>query len=198
MLFLNELYQKVIHVHGTIMQFGVHWGQNLALLACLRCIYEPYNQTRQIVGFDTFSALSGIDRRDGQMVSEGAKYVPESYEHYLEKYLESQEWGHTLSGKKVIKLIKGDAARTLKTYLDKHTETIISIAYFDFAFYTPTKTCLELLRSRVTKGSILVFDELNEHKHPGATLALKDVFGLDKYAIKRSPVHPSYSYISIE
>ena len=30
-LFMHELYQKIISVHGIVIEFGVRWGQNLAL-----------------------------------------------------------------------------------------------------------------------------------------------------------------------
>ncbi len=29
-LFMHELYQKIVPVHGVIMDFGTRWGQNLA------------------------------------------------------------------------------------------------------------------------------------------------------------------------
>jgi hypothetical protein len=95
-------------------------------------------------------------------------------------------------------LIKGDATITVKKYLKDHPETIIAFAYFDFDLYEPTKKCLEAIKGHLTKGSVLGFDELNWPAFPGETLALKDVFGLDKYKIVRSPLNPSPSYIVIE
>jgi hypothetical protein len=62
----------------------------------------------------------------------------------------------------------------------------------------PTKKCLESIRSRLTKGSVIGFDELNYNKFPGETLALKEVLGLDKYAIKRTPYSGQQSYLVIE
>lgn len=53
-------------------------------------------------------------------------------------------------------------------------------------------------KSHVTKGSIIAFDELNYSGFPGETIALKEVFGLDKYKIRRSPLNPLCSYIIIE
>ena len=29
--FIQELYQKILKVHGVIIEFGVRWGQNLSL-----------------------------------------------------------------------------------------------------------------------------------------------------------------------
>ena len=64
--------------------------------------------------------------------------------------------------------------------------------------YEPTRKCLELLVNHVTRGSVLVFDELNLHEFPGETLALKDVFGLDRFKIRRSPYGSVQSYLVIE
>ena len=32
-IFMNELYQKIINVNGVVMEFGVRWGQNLSLFS---------------------------------------------------------------------------------------------------------------------------------------------------------------------
>uniref|UniRef100_UPI004048B656 hypothetical protein n=1 Tax=Rheinheimera sp. TaxID=1869214 RepID=UPI004048B656 len=99
---------------------------------------------------------------------------------------------------KKYEIVKGDATATLAQYLADNPQTIIAMAYFDFDIYEPTKKCLELIKGHLTKGSVIGFDELNYHKFPGETLALKEVFGLDKYAIRRSPLSPLTSYIVIE
>ena len=58
LLHFDDLYKKILGIHGEVMEFGVRWGPNLALLISLRGIYEPYNYTRKITGFDTFSGFS--------------------------------------------------------------------------------------------------------------------------------------------
>jgi hypothetical protein len=94
--------------------------------------------------------------------------------------------------------VKGDATVTLDEYLDKHPETIIALAYFDFDLYEPTKKCLTRIRDHFTKGTVIGFDELNWPSFPGETLAVKEVFGLSRYKIHRSPSNPSPSYIVID
>src|SRR6185312_14108435 len=64
-LFLDELYRQIVDVPGTIIEFGVRWGQSLALYSNLRAIYEPYNVSRQIVGFDTFEGFPSVSPKDG-------------------------------------------------------------------------------------------------------------------------------------
>lgn len=199
-LFFNDLYQKIKKVHGVIMEFGVRWGQNLVTLTNLRGIHEPYNYSRKIIGFDTFSGFQNTNTKDGaaDIIEDGAFSVTEGYESYLEKILEYHESESPLSHIPKNRIIKGDASVTLKQYLEDHPETIIAFAYFDFDIYQPTYDCLKLIKDRLTKGSIVGFDELNDPKFPGETLALKEVLGLGTYKIQRSPYSGMQSYIEIE
>ena len=56
-LFMQELYQLILPVHGVILEFGVRWGQNLALFSTLRGMYEPFNYSRRLIGFDTWKGF---------------------------------------------------------------------------------------------------------------------------------------------
>jgi hypothetical protein len=199
MLFLNDIYQKILPVNGVIMEFGTRWGQNLAWFTSLRGIYEPFNYSRKIIGFDTFEGFSGVNHlKDGDYAHVGDFNVTEGYEYYLEKVLDYHEAENSLTHVKKYELIKGDVHKTLPKYLQEHPETIISLAYFDLDLYGPTRCCLENIAEYVTKGSILVFDELNYYKYPGETVALKEVIGLNEYKIQRSPFSSFQSYIQIE
>lgn len=51
---------------------------------------------------------------------------------------------------------------------------------------------------RVTKGSVIAFDELNLKEFPGETIALMETIGLKKYSIKRSPLNPLISYLIVK
>ncbi|WP_043891356.1 crotonobetainyl-CoA--carnitine CoA-transferase [Paenibacillus sp. Aloe-11] len=198
LLYINELYKKIINVHGVIMEFGVRWGQNLSLYENLRGIYEPYNYNRKIIGFDTFEGFPEVDIKDGQHVSKGDYSVTPNYFEYLDSVMQFHEQESPISHIKKYELIKGDATDSITTYLSDHPETIVSLAYFDFDLYKPTKKCLEAISSHLTKGSVLAFDELNYSALPGETIALKEVLGLSRYAIRRDPMNPLCSYIIIE
>jgi hypothetical protein len=199
-LWMHELYQKIINVAGIVVEFGVRWGQNLALFESFRGMYEPYNYTRKIVGFDTFSGFPQPAPQDGAdpSVVANAYSVSENYQDYLENVLAYHESESPISHIKKFELIRGDAPVKLAEYLDAHPETIIALAYFDFDLYEPTKKCLELIRNRLTRGSVLGFDELNFEAFPGETIALRETLGLDRYALRRSPHNPLPSYLVIE
>lgn len=197
-LYMHELYQKILNVHGVIMEFGVRWGQNMSLFQSFRGIYEPFNYNRKIIGFDTFEGFPNVDSKDGSKVASGDYGVGDNYVEYLENILNFHEQESPISHMKKFELVKGDAVETLDAYLEKHPETVIAMAYFDFDLYKPTKECLEKIQDRLTKGSIVAFDELNCPDFPGETLALKEVWGLSRYALKRTPLNPKCAYVVVD
>lgn len=199
-LFMNELYQKQLEIHGSIFEFGVRWGQNLALFETMRGIYEPFNYNRKIVGFDTFEGFPSVDEKDGTnpIIKKGSYNVVNGYEHYLAQILQCLENENPIAHIKTTHLVKGDATKTIKIYLKEHPETIISMAYFDFDIYTPTKECLLAIKPHLAKGAVIGFDELNFQAFPGETLALQEVFGLGAYKIQRSPFGVLQSYLIFE
>jgi hypothetical protein len=199
LLFFYEMYQKILHSHGVIMEFGVRWGQSLAALAALRGIFEPFNRHRKIIGFDTFTGFSGMDAKDGAInkCDEGSYSVPDGYEEYLEKILSLQEALNPISHLKKFEIVKGDAVLTVPGYLKKYPETIISMAIFDFDIYKPTKTTLEAILPHLCKNSILIFDELCDDVFPGETIALQEVLGLRELSIKRLPMTSRISYVEL-
>jgi len=198
-LYMYELYKKIINVHGIIVEFGVRWGQNLALFQNFRAMFEPYNHNRKIVGFDTFAGFPTVTDKDhAHKHSTGDMHVVDEYEIYLEKILQAHEDNSPVANVKKFEICKGDATVTFKEYLEKNPETIIALAYFDFDLYEPTKACLELCRDRMTKGSIIAFDELNHPNWPGETRAVQDVLGLKNIRLQRMPFNPTTSFIEIE
>lgn len=197
-LFMNEIYKKIINVHGVVMEFGVRWGQNLALFESFRGMYEPFNINRKIIGFDTFEGFPQVHEKDGNLNKVNDYQVTDRYEEYLEKVMEYHETESPIGHIKKYEIVKGDATKTLITYLERNPETLIAFAYFDFDIYKPTKVCLELIKSRLTKGSIIGFDELNHPNFPGETLAFIEVFGANNYRLHRSNLTPYMSYLIIE
>lgn len=96
-LFMSELYQKIINVHVIVIEFGVRWGQNLALFSNFIGMYELYNYNRKIVGFDTFSGFPSVSQKDGDLVKKGMYNVIDNYEKDLEKILNYHESESPLS-----------------------------------------------------------------------------------------------------
>src|SRR5262249_15676712 len=154
--FFYEIYRKILHTHGVIMEFGVRWGQTLAILSALRGIFEPFNRHRKIVAFDTFEGFKGVTDKDGKQTKHAHRHfsVSKDYEEYLAQILGIQEALNPISHLKKYELVKGDGCVTVQKYLKEHPETIVSLAIFDFDIYKPTKAALEAIKPHLCKGSI--------------------------------------------
>ena len=199
MQFMYQLYLKALRTHGVIMEFGVRWGNNLALMTTFRTIHEPYNLSRRIIGFDTWKGFPSVRREDGtaHAAQVGALGVTPGYETYLSELLTAHEQLAPRSNIKKHELVKGNVMETLPKYLKDHPETIIALAYFDMDLYEPTKKCLELIRPHLVKNSVVGFDELALAEFPGETQALREAWGIENFAIHRDPISPQQSYIVV-
>lgn len=200
LLFINDLYRLIVGVHGSIMEFGVRWGQNLALFSSLRGIHEPFNHNRKIVGFDTWEGFPSVHPKDGRadVAQVGAYATVSGYETYLDQLLACHEQESPISHIRKYELVKGDATVEIGKYLERRPETVVALAFFDLDLYEPTKKCLEAIRDRLTKGSVVAFDQVNVQTFPGETLALKEVLGLDRYRLCRSPYSNAACYLVME
>ncbi len=132
------------------------------------------------------------------MISKGNVSVTDNYLDYLSSVMECQERDNPLGHIKKHEFVTGDACQGIKTYLKEYPETIVAMAFFDFDLYEPTKECLEAIKPRLVKGSVLGFDELNDHDSPGETAALMEVFGLNNVRLKRYRYASRVSYFVIE
>jgi len=199
-LFMLEIYRQILDVHGGVMEFGVRWGQNMALFSAFRGIFEPYNYNRKIVGFDTFAGFPDVHAKDGAatVIRPGGYNVSDAYEETLEAVLTAHETHSPISHIRKFEILKGDVTETLDAYLDRHPETLVALAYFDLDLYRPTKHCLEKIMPLVPKGGVIAFDELNCGDFPGESLALKEVAEISKLRIRRLPYSSLTSYIVVE
>ena len=194
-LFMNELYEQIVDIHGSIFEFGVRYGQNFSLLTSLRGIHEPYNHNRKLVGFDTWEGFPEVSAKDNTNLWEKGDFsVPKGYEGYLSQIIAHHESMAPIAQIQKFQLIKGDATKSIHTYLDKHQETIVAFAYFDFDIYAPTKACLEAILPYLSKGAVIGFDEINVEEWPGETKALREIFG-NRFKIKHSKYRANAGYL---
>jgi hypothetical protein len=182
------------------MEFGVRWGQSISLLSALRGIFEPFNRHRKVIGFDTFEGFRGMNEKDGMKCccADGSFSVSDNYETYLDRLVSLQDAMNPIPHLKKYELIKGDAVQTIPEYFKRHPETIVSLAIFDFDIYSPTRVALEAIKSRLFKGSVLIFDELCDDIFPGETMALLESMSLSSLRIQRLPMTSRISYAVFE
>tara|TARA_B100001057_G_scaffold499059_2_gene608235 strand:- start:6890 stop:7657 length:768 start_codon:yes stop_codon:yes gene_type:complete len=199
-LLIDHLFKLTVGVHGDIFEFGSRWGQNSSLFSALRGIYEPFNRHKKIIAFDTFDGFPNVHKKDGthQMMFKGALKTHDKYEKFLGEILEIQEKLNPLSHIKKYEIIKGDAVKEFPKYISKNQHTIISLAYFDFDIYEPTKELIKLIKPRLVKGSVLAFDELNDPDSPGETLAVMETLGLNNIRLQKFENASRVSYAIID
>jgi hypothetical protein len=194
-LFVEHLYRQILDVPGVIFEFGVRWGQNMALMTKLRALFEPYNHLRRIVGFDTFSGFPSVAPEDGgPYANVGGYNVSAGWKGVLEGILQAHEQQQPIPQIGKHELVEGDIRDTLDAYLKAHPETVISLAYFDFDIYEPTLFALQRIRPYLAKGAIVAFDELCHPRFPGETVALREALQMADVRLRRVPytTNPAY------
>jgi hypothetical protein len=197
-LFFSEMYKLILDKPGSVLQFGVRWGRELALFECLRTIYEPFNHSRRIVGFDTFAGYSNISPKDGgsKQFVPGNLTVSDGYDKFLNLLLRNRELLSPVSNTQKFQLVRGDVIDTLDIYLEERPHELVSMLHLDLNLYQPTRFVLEKIWERVFKGTLVIIDEINCSAIPGETIALREFLDLKGIALRRlpgiSPTWPAY------
>jgi len=199
-LLRNELFLKQLDVAGVIVECGVYAGASAFSWSHFSSIYEPWNHTRQIFGFDTFNGFLEPDNEDFQsdtsyddVALEGGLFVSESIFEELQVLASLHDKNRPIGHIPKNHFIKGDVARTLPEFVESKPYLPISLLYLDMDIYGPTKVALELLAPRVVSGGLIVFDELVHSGFPGESIAAFENLGFG--AFRRSPLDPHISWI---
>jgi len=199
LIYINKLYEKIIDIPGAICEFGVHYGGNLSLLSNLRGIHEPYNYTRKIYGFDTFTGFKNDfiikERKIGW--KKGDYNLPKKYDIFLSEILKLHEKNSPISHKRKFELIKGDIKKTFPKFLKQNSHLLVSLAFFDLDLYKPTVAVLKNIVKIIPKGGIIAFDDINNPDFPGETIALQETLGIKKFKINKDKDNPQQTWIQL-
>lgn len=193
-LYLDDVYRRILNVPGVICEFGVHWGATLATLTNLRALHEPYNHSRVIYGFDTFTGFATTDAKDGSNVKPGDYASRDNQAEALDAILAYHESIAPFPEHRKYELVKGDASVTVHQWMEANPHAIIALAILDMDVYAPTRDVLLAIKPRLTKGSLVVFDELSCKMFPGETQAVAEVLGLSNIRLTK---HPLQTYCAI-
>lgn len=196
----QELFSKILTVHGSIVECGVLYGGGLMSWAQLSEIYEPLNHLRNIIGFDTFGGFVSIADQDKSGTAAQNRQGGLACDSYvdLQASIELYNQNRFLNHIEKVRLVKGDIATSLPAYLEKNPHLVVSLLYLDFDIYEPTVVALKHLLPRIPKGGIIAFDELNHEVWPGETIAVMEGIGLNKLRIQRFPFGSTMSYAVME
>lgn len=152
---------KNIIPEGMILEFGVRSGTSINLFADL---LKAQGDKRLLYGFDSFEGLSerwvGASGRPGTFSLQGV--MPEVRDN--------------------VRLIKGWIDDTLPKFLEENPGPIAFIN-IDTDTVSPCRTILELCKSRLVDGSVIIFDELLSYAgwKQGEALALQEKLPAEAY-----------------
>jgi len=195
-----ELFKKILHIQGSIIECGVFFGVGVMTFAQLSSIFEPVNNSRKIIGFDTFEGFPNLSKKDllseSTLLKKGG-FNADSYED-LQTCISLYDSNRFLSHMPKIELVKGNATKTIPNYLKNNPQCVVSLLYLDFDLYEPTKVAIETFVPRMPKGSIIVFDELDSKQWKGETSALLETIGIRNLKIERFSFGSFPSYAVLE
>jgi hypothetical protein len=199
----SEIFKEIVPLHGSILDFGIYRGSSFFSWLQLSSIYEPYNHTRKIIGFDSFEGFSALDNSDlgaeGHDLTvkrEGGMSFDDGQAEML-RGIALYDLNRPLGHVQKADIIQGKLPETFAFYLDQHQESIIALANFGLGLYDPTVELLKLLRPRLQVGSLLVFEDLNQPTWPGETKALFEVFDPGEISLNRLPFCPHISWMKV-
>lgn len=195
-----ELFNRILPVHGSIVECGVLYGGGLMTWAQLSEIFEPLNHLRNVIGFDTFAGFVSMSEKDQTGLAAQAKtggLAINAYEDLL-KSIELYNQNRFLNHIEKVRLVKGDVAETLPAYLEANPHLVVSLLWLDFDIFEPTALALRYLVQRIPKGGIIAFDELNHEMWPGETIAVMEEIGINNLRIQRFPFGSTMSYAVME
>ncbi len=193
-----EIFKQALPVKGSIVECGVFRGSGLMTWAKLSAVLEPNNLTRRIYGFDTFEGFPSVSDKDqtrGGGAEEGEFQVLSAHDE-LRELIRAYDMDRFLGHVDKVHLIKGDAVKTIPTFLEGSPHLLVSLLFLDFDLYEPTKVALEHLLPRMPRGAIIAFDELDNPSWPGETLAMLD--NIRSFRLERLEFDPYKAYAVLE
>ncbi len=184
-----EIYKKIKHIPGDILEFGVFKGASFSRFLSFRKILENQD-SRKIVGFDDFGTFTVKGTKDDKSFAKKFNNTlgKGADQKKLEKLLKKNNHGN-------FELVKGDVVKTLPKYLNRNKGFKIALLHLDLDIFRPTKYVLEKLFSRMQKDGIILIDDYSEIY--GATKAIDDFLKKKKLKVEKLSFYKRPSFIKI-
>jgi len=184
----HVLFEKSAEVEGDIVECGVFKGASFSRFAMFRKLYGI--EDKKLIGFDAFGVFpetsfqADFELRDKFIATDGAEGISVSQ---LLRVLNKKKCD------KNVDLVEGNICKTVPEYVEKNPDLKISFLNLDVDIYEPSKTILDYLYPRISKGGVLVLDDYNQF--PGETKATNDYFKDKDVTIHKGTINASPYYI---
>lgn len=160
---------------------------------------------RKVIGFDTFCGFPTISSKDLSSNDDlnalkvGGFKSFEKIEEELKDCIKEFDNNRFINQFPKVELIKGDATTTIPNYLHNNPHTLVSLLFLDFDLYEPTKIALEYFAPRVVKGGVIVFDEINNARWHGESVAALEYFdSFNCCRLQKFDFEPNIAYMVVE
>lgn len=169
-----ELYKKVNHLEGCVVECGIAAEEGFTRFAVLRNMITV-QPNQKVIAFERFGKslyLTHNSQENGQLkclVERAPIDVDRIHQKLLKKGI-----------KEKIEFVPGNIGDSIPEYLMENPEMKIAYLNIDFDDYESTSTTLQFFYPRLMHGGILIFD--NYYKEEEDYRAAKDYF---KYSNNR-------------
>lgn len=160
-----QLFLKVQHLNGDIVECGVFKGAGIAAWLKMLHLHAPH-EIKSVVGFDHFDRdfISKLkDTTDASGMAQVFDRCKSLSDDEISLHGVQARLNKVLPGPARFKLEKGDISTTARNFVAANPGFRISLLYLDLDLATPTYDALVALWPRVVPGGIVVFDEYAYH-----------------------------------
>jgi predicted O-methyltransferase YrrM len=185
-LYFRDFAKLIENIPGAVIELGFGYGHSALALASLD---DHGFQDRNIYFFDSFAGFPKVSVFDlsHRKVRQGdwSHRTKAEAIKQLQQFLESDKLPNR------IKFVQGLVEQTLPEFSPPQ----IALLHIDLDLYSAHKITLEKLFNSVVVGGVVIFDDYNDPKWPGATKATQEFFG-DKIVLLSK--HESGKYYLIK
>ncbi len=176
-LYFKDMLETVRDVDGDIVECGVSIGHGALLFSLLG---EYVGVNRNYYGFDSFEGFPDPVAKDEVTPIKGRGFWANPPEAVLRVLRDGRLAEEVIQQR--IRLVKGWFDETLPQY-----EGSIAVLHLDCDLYESYKLSLETLYDKVQPGGVIMFDEYNDDRWPGATKAIDEFFAGKPETVQAHP-----------
>ena len=177
-----KFFEIIKNVPGDIVECGIGRGRSILILCALNYFFDrDEGGQRQIFGYDSFEGFPQPSKEDKSFRNpkkgDWSKSPSGKYE-YTKKFINKVlNESHIPLNEINLTLTKGFFNESLLN----HPNRPIAMLHVDGDLYESHKSVLEILYQRVSKGGIIIFDDINSKQDtndpfPGSRIAVKEFF----------------------
>ena len=174
-----ELFKRIIEVPGSILEFGVYYGNGLFTWLNLLETFVSTDRGRKIFGFDDMAGYNRpITKTDTDAVGyiKGVRGDFQLRKKTLDKLINLHNSDNLIPNDNRCILIDGDVTETFTKFREKNPGVRACLANIDLNLYEPTKYILENVWEIVVKGGLVVFRGYGSKPWEGESLAVDNFF----------------------